>query len=323
MEFPAEVRKRTEEIASYWKPDKLKSVSDELSEKYKNESGKDKSLTVTKEDTVVYSLVRMPATFSAVAAALEYTFEIVPELKNIKTAVDVGSGTGASIIAAYSMLDDLSEITCVEREKNMREIGIDLTEKFFSSSSSVKWLGGDILRDDIPQSAGLVMESYMLNELSPENRIKVIDKLWNSTEKLLLLTEPGTQSGFEVLKAARTQLLSKGAYIAAPCPHMANCRLSFDDWCHFTVRVQRSKLHKYLKGGDVPYEDEKFSYMAFVKEKPETKGARILRHPYIEKGMIKLKLCTETENKDIIITKKYGEVYKQARKSECGDIIKI
>ena len=81
--------------------------------------------------------------------------------------------------------------------------------------------------------------------------------------------------------------------------------------------------YKYLKGGDVPYEDEKFSYMAFVREKPCIKGARILRHPITEKGMIKLSLCTSDENREAVITKKQGELFKAARKASCGDVIDL
>ena len=319
MELSSDVKKKAEKIALQWKQEKLKAVSFLLTERYKNDSGKGKRLAVTKEEAAVYSVVRMPATYAAISDALKYTLKAFPELSEIDSAIDIGSGTGAAAIAICSYFENTREVLCIERERNMRELGEELTKVY----SSVKWISGDITGTDLSQNADLIMESYMLNELSEENRNRVIDKLWDKTEKVLLLIEPGTMAGFEVLKDARRRLISRGAYIAAPCPHMGECRLSGDDWCHFTARVQRSKLHKYLKGGDVPYEDEKFSYMAFVREKPCIKGARILRHPITEKGMIKLSLCTSDENREAVITKKQGELFKAARKASCGDAIDL
>lgn len=108
----------------------------------------------------------------------------------------------------------------------------------------------------------------------------------------------------------------------APCPHEQECRIKSDDWCHFTCRVQRSKLHKLIKNADVPYEDEKYSYIVFAKEKVDNEGVRILRHPQIAKGRIDLEICGKNENKKIRITKKNKELFKKARKVKCGDMIK-
>ena len=105
--------------------------------------------------------------------------------------------------------------------------------------------------------------------------------------------------------------------MAAPCPTNGECTLPEDDWCHFTARVQRSKIHKQLKGGDAPYEDEKFCFIAVSRT--EVEGAsRILRHPKIESGKITLRLCTADGICDKLVTKK-SPLFKAARKSDSGD----
>ena len=94
-----------------------------------------------------------------------------------------------------------------------------------------------------------------------------------------------------------------------------------NDWCHFAVRVQRTKLHKQLKGGDAPYEDEKFCYLALMKTPPsEPCAARVLRHPLIAPGKITLTLCEGNEKKTRIVTKK-DLLWKQARKTGAGDAL--
>ena len=158
---------------------------------------------------------------------------------------------------------------------------------------------------------------YCLNELTPSARKAALMKLWHSTDKLLLIIEPGTPEGFSQLREARKLLLSEGGYIAAPCPHNGDCMLPEDDWCHFTARVARTKLHKQLKGGDAPYEDEKFCFLAVSRRECEGR-ARILRHPKIESGKITLKLCTEQGISDKMVTKK-SPLFKASRKSDSGD----
>ena len=257
----------------------------------------------------------MPATFGAVSKALELSLECVPEERRIfRTAMDIGAGTGAATLAA-SFVTDCGEFRCIEREPEMLALGRQLTER---SSISAHWEIGDITKG-CNGSAELVMCSYCLNELAKPERAEAVKRLWDSTERLLLLVEPGTPEGYANIMAVREQLVSLGANIAAPCPHEKPCPLSAGDWCHFTVRVARSRLHKQLKGGDVPYEDEKFSFLAASREPVQPCPARVLRHPVINSGRITLKLCTSEELRECTVTRKDPR-FKSARKSDAGDI---
>src|SRR5256886_10604603 len=55
-------------------------------------------------------------------------------------------------------------------------------------------------------------------------------------------------------------------------------------------RFQISSLHRNLKSGELGYEDEKFSYVIAAKEEVAKATARIIRHPLIGKGHIKLEI---------------------------------
>ena len=94
--------------------------------------------------------------------------------------------------------------------------------------------------------------------------------------------------------------------------------------------MQRSKVQKFVKGGDAPYEDEKFSYIAVFKENGKgdvglktdyyKTGSRIIRHPIINKGCVEIKTCSANGINEMKITSRDKTVFKQARKAEWGDI---
>lgn len=82
----------------------------------------------------------------------------------------------------------------------------------------------------------------------------------------MVLIEPGTPEGYLRIREARGQLIDAGMTVAAPCPHDGTCPIEVgQDWCHFSARVSRSSLHRQVKGGSLPYEDEKFSYVAATR----------------------------------------------------------
>lgn len=311
MEFPAELRFKIEQLISQQDIKAMTASAEGISHRYRNESGAGKSLVNSSKDVLVYAAVRMPATFGAVSKALELTLD--QWNGKISSILDIGAGTGAASHAA-ELITECDNITCLEREAGMISLGKELMS---ARSISAEWIKEDISSDAISQHADLVISSYCLNELSPSARKNALFKLWESTDKLLLIVEPGTPEGFAQLKAARELLISNGGYIAAPCPHNGACMLPENDWCHFTARIARSKLHKQLKGGEAPYEDEKFSFLAVSREECSV-GARILRHPKIESGKITLQLCTAESICEKIVTKK-SPLFKAARKSDSGD----
>ena len=134
----------------------------------------------------------------------------------------------------------------------------------------------------------------------------------------MALLEPGTPAGFARILEARRLLAEWGAFIAAPCPHSSECPLRTPDWCHFAVRVERSRAHRLAKGGDLGYEDEKFSYVIATRSEPVASVARVLRHPLHSAGRVELKLCTAAGLTTLFAGKKHPS-WKQARKASWGD----
>lgn len=291
----------------------LKTTAARLSEKYRNDKGGKRILTET--EAAVYAAVRMPATFAAVGAALGYALECTDD--TFESLMDFGAGTGAAALAA-DMLVSPERVICLEREAAMRNVGSALLEAYGGGPAKAEWGCFDITAEDTEDTADMVVSSYMLNELSAGSAENAAVKMWAAARKMLLIVEPGTPAGYKVIRRVRAKLLSLGAYIAAPCPHTGECPASETDWCHFSCRVARSRLHKMLKEGDAPYEDEKFTYIAVSRTPCRSAGARIMRHPYTEKGRISLRLCTENGFEDRLVTSRDKSGFKSARKAQWG-----
>lgn len=309
MEFPFEIREYVEELAA--KREGLTKAAERLSERYRGESGSGSPLVNGSLDILAYAAVRMPATFGAAGKALELTLEHFGG--EISSVLDVGAGTGAASLAA-SFLTGCGDITCFEREQAMIDLGRELSER---CGVDFRWIKRDI-SGGLEQSADMVISAYCLNEMTAAGRRSALEELWRAARKLLVVIEPGTPEGFSQIKQARELLTGLGGNIAAPCPQIGECPLSEGDWCHFTARIARGRLHKRLKGGDVPYEDEKFSFLAVSREPCRPCAARILRHPKIESGRIMLRLCTAQGVEERTVTRKSPQ-FKAARKSESGE----
>lgn len=318
MDLPIEIKRYIENELNMINRNDLKDNAKTISQNYRTNEGRGKRLLKTESEAIAYAISRMPATYGAVYNALKYCLDIYNPV--IKTVADIGAGTGTATIAVSQLLD-VEKIECFEREDSMRKVGINIFKKYSNLSDKTNWIKLDICNDEITEKYNLVVTSYMLNEISDEQKNIIVEKLWKISKDMLLIVEPGTMEGYKNIINAKRKLLEMGANIIAPCKN-DKCKLPKDDWCNFSCRVQRTKIHKELKEGNAPYEDEKYMYIAVSKQKiNQTNRKRILRHPIIHNGFVKLKVCDEEDIKEITISKKDKERFKLARKSKVGDLI--
>ena len=316
MELPIALKTEIEQYCTQYGQAAVVAAARQISQRYRSQSGNGKRLLTQEVEALAYAVVRMPATFGAVTSALESTLSVYDG--SIHKVLDVGAGTGAGTWAAGMLLKNSPTFICIERENAMLQLGRKLTASE-QCPFQAQWICQDLTRTPIGTSGDLVLASYVLNEMDSATRERVLNELWEKTEGVLLIVEPGTPEGFHQICSVRNQLLARGGHIIAPCPHSQPCFLNEEDWCHFTCRIARTRLHKLMKGGDAPYEDEKFSYLAVSRVQGRSTPARVLRHPLKEPGRISLRLCTQDGIREQTITKKQGNLFKIARKSTSGD----
>lgn len=316
MDIPDELKKSIDELIEKNKTNKIIENAQIISDRYRNNDGQGKRLLTEQDEAISYAISRMPATYSAVYSVVQHTLENYNG--DLETLLDIGAGTGAATWAINELIQ-IKQAKCFEREDSMINIGKHLMNN--TELDGIEWKKYNILQDEIEEKADIVITSYMINELPENEKDGAIQKLWNATNKLFIIIEPGTPQGFKNILKMRENLLKNGGYIVAPCSHQGECKIEEDDWCAFYTRVARSAIHRQAKKGELGYEDEKFSYIAFSKVPVEKNGARILRHPQIYKGYVNVKLCTEDGIQDKVYSKKDGEIYKRIRKLGAGEKI--
>ncbi|MBO4520409.1 MAG: rRNA methyltransferase [Alphaproteobacteria bacterium] len=313
MEMPAVLRQLLDELTAGLKQNAVRKSAERLSRRYRTETRNGQNLIDDKTASVAYAASRMPATFGS----FSFVFGQAAALPDFlpKTMIDVGAGTGSACWAA-SCFFDLQSVVCLERSPDMRAIGKELTGKtqsFFSAPP--EWRDFDLIQNALPE-ADLVTAGYVLNELNERERKNALLKLWNAAQIALVLIEPATPENFRQMTIYRKALIENGAFIAAPCPHQDEC---LNEWCHFGCRVSRSKLHRLTKGGEAPFEDEKFCYLIATRRKYDPAAARVLRRPVIKTGNVTLSLCAKEGITEKTFSKKDGDAYKAARRIKWGD----
>ncbi|WP_093801094.1 small ribosomal subunit Rsm22 family protein [Streptomyces sp. Wb2n-11] len=293
---------------------------------YRGTTPTDAPVLRDRSDVAAYAAYRMPATFEAVRSALAALRDAAPEWVPA-THTDIGGGTGAATWAVAEAWQEEPASTVVDWAEPALALGRELAEASGSPAlRAAAWQRSRIGSALRIESTDLVTVSYVLKELTAADRAHLVTEAARAA-RAVVVVEPGTPDGYLRVIEARRQLIDAGLRVAAPCPHSGACPIEPGaDWCHFSARVSRSSLHRQVKGGTLPYEDEKFSYVAAVRDDADGPAAvpaanRVIRRPQIRKGMVLLELCAKPEEltRETVTKKRHGDLYRAARDIDWGD----
>lgn len=267
-------------------------------------------------DALAYALARMPATYAADIAGVNALLDIRPDFAPL-SLLDIGAGPGTATWAAAEAFPSLQSLTLLDANEALRKLALELAG---DSGRQIAYQRGDaraLLAKT--EAADLVVASYVIGEMGEAERASLAALMWEKTRDTLLVVEPGTPAGYARILALRQQLIAAGAHVAAPCPHDGPCPLTAPDWCHFTQRLQRSRAHKQMKGAEVPFEDEKFAYVALTREPVSRRPSRVLAQPAIGKAEVVAKLCTPDGLELTRVPRRDKAAYATARRWRWGD----
>ncbi len=248
-----------------------------------------------------------------------------PDVFNdVESVVDFGGGPGIFLFA-LSKFKTLNKYTNVERSDAFIAVMNVLVEEFLSSSTPhthVDSISGNYLElesQDLPAN-DLCVFSYTLCE-SDNSLVSIPGLVENSN--MVLIIEPGTPSGFNNIIQARDKLIEKGFSTIAPCTAsngFCPLRDSESDWCHFVVRLDRSRIQKHLIKGELGYEDEKYSYILMSKYPIHSDGKRIISRPNTTKYSVSFDICSEKNGHIVVKKRENKNKYQIAKKSIRGDL---
>jgi ribosomal protein RSM22 (predicted rRNA methylase) len=271
-------------------------------------------------DLAAYLVARLTATYAAVARVLEEIRALRPDFEP-EDMLDAGSGPGTASWAAAEAWPGLQQVTFLDSTPAFLRLAADLALEGPAPLSRAEAVSASI--DAMPQvlRADLVVAGYALAEMPLAQIPWAAGKLWAASRALLVIVEPGTPHGFARIQAARETLLEQGAVPIAPCTHAMACPMAGGDWCHFSVRLARSRAHMHAKGASVPFEDERFAYLVLARQ-GETSGlARIIAPPCHAKPGSTFRLCTAGRIETRHVARRDKASYRLARKLDWGDVI--
>ena len=272
-------------------------------------------------DALAYALVRLPATYAACRAVFTEAARMAPGFAP-KRLLDAGAGTGAASWAAAETWTELKAVTWLDASPTFLHLARRLGAEGPGALSDAAALRGDLTGAGDWPNADLVVASYALAELPTAAQGAAVLRLWAACEGLLVLVEPGTPAGYQRLLAARQAMISAGADLLAPCPHAEACPLTGSDWCHFSVRLPRSRDHIKIKGAEVPFEDEKFAYLIAARPglAPGDRAGRVLEPPRTSKGGIAFKICGPEGLESRTVARRDKAAHAAARRLGWGDV---
>jgi len=319
MEIPASLREAVEAALEGVPLDQLRKASDRLTARYRSET-RDGALHLADDLAArAYLAVRMPATYAAIRASFAVAAELRPDFAP-SSVLDVGAGPGTALFAARDCWTSVANAELIEASPAIRHWGERLLPLL--SLQSFRWNSQDVAAARPDRQHDLVVLAYLLDELPPAALAPLIERMWDVTAGMLIAVEPGTPAGWSRILQLRERLIALGAHIAAPCPHALACPVVAPDWCHFSRRVARSRMHRRIKFADVPWEDEKFIYLAASREPATPVQARVIARPQSRGGTVTLTLCNRDGTRtEPLLSRREGMRYAQARRLDWGDAI--
>lgn len=265
-----------------------------------------------RDDALAYLVARLPATYAVAAAVYADITNSIVGFAPV-SLLDAGAGPGTASWAARTAWPSLTEVTLLEPNAQFRA----LAETLVPDAAVV---ARGIAGADLPR-AELVVASFVLAEIAEQRA--TVERLWAAAEDVLVLIEPGTPAGFARIRAARTLLIELGGHVIGPCTHAQACPVAEPDWCHFSQRLPRSRDHLLAKDASVPFEDERYSWIAVARRsRSAVEGqARVLAPPKEAKPGTTFKLCTANGIEERFVARRDKAAFARVRRAGWGDVI--
>jgi ribosomal protein RSM22 (predicted rRNA methylase) len=323
-DLPSDIKDGLERLAHGISRNAIAVQAAAQSRQYRAGGGSD--AIATEPEALAYAFTRMPATYAATIAVLDALRGALPDFAP-RSALDVGAGPGTASFATAAAFANISEFRLVDANAFPRALALALLadakhEALRRAADGRAYRHGDALALLCrTPPADLVIASYMAGEIPDREVARLAQALWAATAGALAVIEPGTPAGYARIMRMRDELIAAGAHMAAPCAHARACPLRAPDWCHFAQRLPRSRDHLRVKRAEVPFEDERFSYVVVSRDAARPIEARVLAPPRISKSAATAKLCTDGGVVIDTAARRDGDAYRRRKSWRWGDSV--
>mmetsp|Transcript_833 Transcript_833/g.1300 ORF Transcript_833/g.1300 Transcript_833/m.1300 type:complete len:973 (-) Transcript_833:48-2966(-) len=226
---------------------------------------------------LAYTVFRTPSLYSVSKRVLHELVMRYPSYKPT-SFLDFGTGSGTFIrvLSEHFNEEKPTSIIAVEPHTEFINIAKHLLEPL---NLPIVWRR--FLSKTHRQS--LTSAIYTLNEIvDVGERKKAIKRLWDMTDDVMVILEPGTPLGSQIVQEVRNYVLfeynekaskENQATILAPCPHDMNCPMANSPyWCHFKQRHARPNYYRSIKKKSLSkdvrldFEHEPYSYLIVARK---------------------------------------------------------
>ncbi len=295
-----------------------------LSERYRApRTAQGAPLATGEAQALGYAALILPATYAQLRGALAATAARIPGWAPA-TMLDLGSGPGTALWAATTQWPSLRALVAWEREPALIALGLSLARASQAQAvRSAKWEHLDLRALEhtsarTSEQFDVVVLGHVLNELDAESQRQILAAAWQRTAGLLLIVEPGTSAAFEVVRAARDQLLGLGARTIAPCAHDQTCPLQ-NDWCHFPQRLKRPEFQRRAREARSEWEESKFAYAALARFATRAPiWGRVIREPSSNKAYAEATISTAAGVARYRGLKRHRDAFRLVKQLEWG-----
>jgi ribosomal protein RSM22 (predicted rRNA methylase) len=269
----------------------------------------------------------VPATYAQIAGALYQIKKTMPEWEP-ESVLDLGSGPGTALWAAKEVWPSLKKATAIDNDGSFLSVSRELFHRS-DLELEVEW-EGDSLRSDFGSKNNkydVVILANVLNELTEEERIKVVDRAFTQCSKVLVIIEPGTPAGAQIITDIYTSFTNKNFLLA---PFINNTFVDTKNfWLHFPQRFIRPefqrRIRQHMRVSSLmasDWEETKYSYITFSKYPAELNAwGRVVAPIKKQKAWFDLTVLTAKGIEKLQVFKRNKEKYNLVRKLRWGDVI--
>ena len=321
MELPSRLRQAVDSALEGVSLAEITSAADALSQRYRAEVRDGRLHLSDERSALAYLATRMPATYAATRASLAAVAGALPGFSPV-AMLDVGAGPA-------------------RRSGRLRRSGLPFPMLLMLEASPAMRAWGEQALGFVRPANDRVARCRHQATVSPSaaranwSRWLMFSTNWRrrsatfwstgygtQTSGVLVVVEPGTSNGWRRILAVRDQLNAAGAHIVGALPARRSLPAGVSRLVSLcSPRVARSRIHRLAKDAEVPWEDEKFSYLAASRLPAATYGSRVIAPAERASGRVRLKLC-QPDGSAVhrLVTRREGDAFREARRSDWGDV---